>query len=283
MSNQKYTTVERIIAKIDNDFNPDNSDWIPRVAAWCNDAIMQLHIITGEPITKNIKVINNYAYIKCVDELKDLRVYSSNGCELKKISGKAECCNFSTGELDERSESINLTPDSISLINNKSNAPDKMQLDFNPESKSWPGEYSEIYSNYRINNKEKGYMIVNSNVIELNYDNESYITINYITNKTYRSERFGCELPVIPNIGVVVEAVTNYCMYKMLCRGYKHPVLNLQASQYGTNPYYMWINFKDEAERAIINNEIDSKELDDASKLFRSNAYIHTFDPRHNG
>ena len=35
MINDSKITVEHIIAKIDNDFNPDNSDWIPRVATWC--------------------------------------------------------------------------------------------------------------------------------------------------------------------------------------------------------------------------------------------------------
>ena len=38
------TNLERIIAKIENDFNPDNSDWIPRVAAWTIDAMAQLKV-----------------------------------------------------------------------------------------------------------------------------------------------------------------------------------------------------------------------------------------------
>ena len=36
------TNIDRIIAKIDNDFNPDNSDWIPRVGAWVIDAMSQI-------------------------------------------------------------------------------------------------------------------------------------------------------------------------------------------------------------------------------------------------
>ena len=39
MLNNVNTSVERIIAKIDNDFNPDGSDWIPRVIAWTIDAM----------------------------------------------------------------------------------------------------------------------------------------------------------------------------------------------------------------------------------------------------
>ena len=62
----------------------------------------------------------------------------------------------------------------------------------------------------------------------------------------------------------------------MLCRGYKHPVFNLNASQYGTNPYYMWTTLKEEAKRSIANNV----DINDASKLFRSNLFINTFDSR---
>ena len=39
MLNNVNTNVEHIIAKIDNDFNPDNSDWIPRVGTWVIDAM----------------------------------------------------------------------------------------------------------------------------------------------------------------------------------------------------------------------------------------------------
>lgn len=48
MLNESNTNIERIIAKIDNDFNPDNSDWIPRVAAWCIDAMSQIDVLPTE-------------------------------------------------------------------------------------------------------------------------------------------------------------------------------------------------------------------------------------------
>ena len=63
----------------------------------------------------------------------------------------------------------------------------------------------------------------------------------------------------------------------MLCRGYKHPVFNLNASQYGTNPYYMWNQLKDEAKRSVIAGVVNDADAD----LFRSNLFVNTFDPRH--
>ena len=37
--------LQRLIGKIDNDFNIDNSDWIPRVGAWVTDALSQMKLL----------------------------------------------------------------------------------------------------------------------------------------------------------------------------------------------------------------------------------------------
>ena len=47
-------SIEQIIAKIDNDFNPDNTDWIPRVAAWVSDALSQMNVLLTK--RKRIKI-----------------------------------------------------------------------------------------------------------------------------------------------------------------------------------------------------------------------------------
>ena len=52
MQNKLNTNIERIIAKIDNDFNPDNSDWIPRVGAWTIDAMNMLKIQASKVVTE---------------------------------------------------------------------------------------------------------------------------------------------------------------------------------------------------------------------------------------
>ena len=65
-------------------------------------------------------------------------------------------------------------------------------------------------------------------------------------------------------------------MYKLLCRGYKHPVFNL-SNNASTNPYLIYKSLASDAKRALINNNQD---FDTASKLMRSNFFINTFDPR---
>ena len=49
MLNNNTISVEKIIAKIDYDFNPDGSDWIPRVISWTIDAMGQLDVLRIVP------------------------------------------------------------------------------------------------------------------------------------------------------------------------------------------------------------------------------------------
>ena len=88
MQNNVNTNVERIIAKIDNDFNPDNSDWIPRVGAWCIDAMSQINALRTK--RKRVKVIvkDRIAYSKCPIDNQNIKVFDNNNCEIKKADNK---------------------------------------------------------------------------------------------------------------------------------------------------------------------------------------------------
>ena len=283
MLNNVNTNVERIIAKIDNDFNPDNSDWIPRVGAWCIDAMSQLNVTPTKRKRKKVTVNDRIAYSDCPIINNNIKVFDSNGCEIKEAKEVANCNSCSsTGSRTSATSASNteFTPDTINIINNDNanKAPDYLLAE-TLNDKDWPGRYrvNEFQYGNRKYCKERNYVIVDCDKIELNFDDDFiYIESEYI--ETVCSDIFNCELPVIPNNGLLIEALVYYCMYKMLCRGYVHKVFNLNASQYGTNPYYIWNNIKEEARRSVINGKVDTDT--DISKLLRSNFYIGTFDPR---
>lgn len=287
MSNKTISNLERIIAKIDNDFNPDNSDWIPRVGAWCLDAMGMLGAI--KTVRKKIKleVNDRIAQSPCPINDKNIKVYDKNGCEVEEMEEKT-CCNDvpSTGECNslEQNSASDFTDnieisDTIHLYDTESpiaKAPDYLVAETILVDKSWPGRYRINEYNYGTQNKTKNYVLVGDCKLELNFDT-NYICIEYDAIQTQKDSN-GFEVPVIPNNALLIEAIVYFCMYKMLCRGYKHPVFNLQASQYGTNPYYIWTVLKEQARRSVIADEIDSDE--NISKLLRSNMYIESFDPR---
>ena len=54
-------TLQRLIGKIDNDFNISESDWIPRVAAWTIDALSQMKALPMERKRTPLGVSNRIA------------------------------------------------------------------------------------------------------------------------------------------------------------------------------------------------------------------------------
>ena len=57
--NKKYAHVEQIIAKLDNDFNLDQTDYVPRIAAWVIEALSILKCTKFEYTTKKIEIKNS--------------------------------------------------------------------------------------------------------------------------------------------------------------------------------------------------------------------------------
>lgn len=267
-------SIERIIAKIDNDFNPDNTDWIPRVAAWVTDALLQLDVNLTKRKRISLPIRNRIGISQY--NLRNAIIYDKCGNRIQEATANASDCpcngSPSTGDL-EQTTTASATDTSETICNEDANdAPNQMV-----SQQIAPNKYN-IYEFELGCDKQRNYVLIDDTKIELNFDTDC-IQLEYDFIETQESELYGCELPMIPNDGVLIEALTYFCMYKMLTRGYKHPVMNLAASQYGTNPYYIWLQMKEQAKRSIINRNFD-RDMDDNSRMFRSALYIDTFDPK---
>lgn len=271
-----YTNIERIIAKIDNDFNPNNSDWIPRVGAWVTDALSQLKCTPTKKVTKKYPVKDRICRVDCI--LDDIEVYDAKGCKVQEIDYiQSSCCGNNQEDFDSSfTGEQELTPDTITTIinTNPAHVPAETVV-FNRQSKDYPARYNVVEFDRVDQNGCRYYAKVNDTTLQLTFDTSS-LTITYETADTERCEAYGCDMPKIPDNGKLIEAITYYCIYKMLLRGYKHPVLNLAASQYGTNPYYIWLSTKEEAKRSVINEGSN----EDLTELWRSAFFVKTFNPR---
>lgn len=275
----KTTTIERIIAKIDNDFNPDNSDWIPRVAAWCLDAMSQLKVLATEKKTRKVKVIDRIAILPCPISGQGFAVYDSNGCELKEYDGKQNCCSTpSTGDEFESDTNNSL----YHHINGTLGHVHTKTVNKAPNVQGVYTGSKDITSRYVVKELEYGdcspknsYTIVDDCKLELTNDAD-YIIVENLEIKTDCNNSFGCELPVIPDNGILIEAITNYCMYRMLTRGYQHPIFTIATNVEAINPYLLWNKLKDKAKTSIkLDNQ---KEIN--TKAWQSMFYNFTFKPR---
>lgn len=271
MKNNSVTNIERIIAKIDNDFNPDGTDWIPRVGAWTYDAMSMLGAIQYETKTKVLNVVNRIAKIPTCADIKDLKVYDEKGCRVRELEDMCDCVSLRG---DSSEEFIDAT---LSIAVNKN---PEVNIHADHAIIAGQDENKEpIVEVHHYNNADNtlNYVVTKNGMIEFNKDIKT-VTVKYSDIKSSCDNKWGCDLPVIPNNGLLIEAIAYYCMYKMLCRGYTHPVFNLKASQYGTNPYYEWQQLKDKAKRSVI---IDAQgNVEDDSHLWNSAFYLYTFVPK---
>lgn len=274
MQNKTDTNIERIIAKIDNDFNPDNSDWIPRVAAWTYDVLNMLDCIETEKKRIKIPIDGRFGIAACDLGCEDLNLVDENGCPIEELEQENNCGNSdaipSTGR-GQCAATTDVTPHTIDHTDENLTHPVSQSVFVNTK---YPPRYNviETENGEVVNGTTKGYYRIGRNKIELTFDAD----VVYAEVETVKTTNVnGYEMPIIPNNGTLIECIGYYCMYKMLCRGYKHPVMNLQASQYGTNPFYLYMQLKDKAKREVIAGSTD--ETIDYDGLWNSAFYLNTF------
>lgn len=248
--NKKYTTIERVLGKIDNDFNPDTSDWIPRCAAWCIDAMQQLKVLRTEVRRRQLEVTNRLAHHPCDISNGDIRVFDERGCEIPRLRRDSACCSpLSTGgELH-----IQMTdPETVGRITNITNP--------------------VITVNTATN---RGYVVTNNGIIQLNFDAD-VIFVETLEVVVEFSDYYNTEVPVIPNNGKLIEYLALYCMFKLLVRGSKHQVLSL-TSQLPTNPYLQMKQLEPQVQASVI---LDKQDNDGLYKGWNNFFYNGTFLPR---
>lgn len=236
---ERHITVGELISKLDNSFNIDNGDWIQRVPIWVIEALEIVNGVDKRKVKKTFVPNNRIIELQCFYTDK-INLYDSNGCKVNKASDRS-CCN----KAFDSSECVITANGEVKRI---------------PHTKT---DNNRLY-------------YFDGNRIYLNFDDE-YIIVEYYEIDTIYDEDFECHFPKIPRIGILSEGIINYCMYKMLTRGYKHPVMNLNASQYGTNPYYLWQSNIDNIKRAIIvDNQGEDDDID--NDIWKSSFSKFTFD-----
>lgn len=205
MGKQKYVTIDKVISKIDNDFNLDNTDWVDRVPQWCYDALSILDILP------KIKVVVNTPV----------------------------------------TESLIITPDDLDSV---------LYI-----------KYGDHFINdYELNDD---YITCKLELYGCPRELDSIeVELAYYKLDSIYSEEFDTELLVIPNNGLLIEALAYYCLSKILGRANKHQTFSLASPNIILNPLLMWNDLKDRAKASISHSFTGGLN-------FGSNLYRYTFDP----
>lgn len=278
MQVQKNTNVERIIAKLDNDFNIDNTDYIPRVCAWVIDALSILKCTPTEIKKIKLPVRDRIAYSSIPLNLNKLKIYDANGCEIEQLTKDACGCQEEDTDYEWDDDGPNETVDIFGTMAKDTAFFDEEEINVSVTDgidKDSKALIETVHQYKESVIKNRNYILLNDKQIELTFDTP-YIIVEYEGTKSYYSDLYHCELPYIPNNGLLIEAIVYYCMYKILCRGVKHPVFNLAASQYGTNPYYMWVSSQEKVKRSVMRDAQDNI-LESTDDLWSKSLQLFTF------
>ena len=251
MKIKRLISIQRLVGKIDNDFNISESDWIPRVAAWAIDALSQMKILPMEKKRRKLEVNERIAQFPCEITATELKVFDKYGNEIK--DGSKDKCDCKVNNIS----STGGVENTIGLTDNN--------------GKDWASSTTLI----NISNNDcshKFYLQCNS--IELNFDTDE-IEVESYEVATYHDDYFDCDVPYIYDNGVLLEALAWYVLFKYLSRGSSHPVYSLNSQNSYTNPFIQWSTLKPKAKVSVLNDMANNGD-DGWNNFF----YNSTFLPR---
>lgn len=216
--------IQRLIGKIDNDFNISESDWIPRVAAWTIDALSQMKVLPMEKKRRTLEVSNRIAQFPCELNATDIKVYDENGCEIPSYNSNNSCgCHQpNVGGSQE-----------IAVLNTSN----KTGVNF-----------MDVVNVVNSNNAHN--FVLSGNQIQLNFDTDK-IDVETYEVATYYDDYYACDVPYVYDNGLLLEALAWYCLYKYLSRGSKHPVYDLKSNSPVTNPWTQWNILRPKASNSV--------------------------------
>ena len=223
MKVKRQLTIQRLVAKIDNDFNISESDWIPRVAAWVIDALSQMQILPMEKKRRKLEVSNRIAQFPCTINATELKVLDKNGVEIPELNDINSCdCN-----------SRNIASQEIAIMDSSN----KTGVNFMNVAQVVGGQSGRNF-------------VLNGNQIELNFDTDE-IQVESLETATYYDDYYDCEVPYIYDNGLLLEALSWYVMFKYLSRGSTHPVFSLTNPNVKMNPYLQWEALRPKAASSV--------------------------------
>ena len=219
-------------------------------SAWVIDALSQMKVLPMERKRRTLNVDNRIALFPCTLNAKEIKVFDSNGCEIRELNNSTCSCNSGLND-------SNVVGSEIAVFAPNGNNPvNSMKV-----------------TNIIPTDKTRNFVVAGNN-IELNFDTDSIIVESYEV-ATYYDEYFDCEVPYIYDNGKLLEALSWYILFKYLSRGSKHTVYSLTSPNPVTNPFTQWNTLRPKAEMSV---KIDlAKETE---RGWRNFFYNSTFDPR---
>lgn len=278
MKIKNQVTIQRLVGKVDNDFNISESDWIPRAGAWVIDALSQMKCLPMERKRRTLEVSDKLATFPCELNAKEVKVYDRYGCEIPELNDKS-CCGSNITSVVKQEIGVTNNPTPVSqdditftVVDGNDSDPLKVfQLSIDKDNNKFADRtvIAEVITSSKNHN-----FVLSGNTIELNFDTD-FITVETYEVATYYDDYYECDVPYIYDNGLLLEALAWYILFKYLSRGSHHPIYSLTSNNPVTNPFTQWNTLRTKAANSV---KIElNKGKDDGWRNF---FYNSTFDPR---
>lgn len=224
-----------IIHRIIEDYNVHSMDFITRIPIWICEALADLNIQ------------QHYMNASETIDFDEYRCQLPDGCEnirLVIINGKR--ADFTTNPAPLEYDDGNYIPLAVSFPVGH-NLNENVVLDFIRTCRESLYTYS-----------------INGSYLHLNVRNGT-LGLIYRGLPMTLDEILKINVPLIPNNYVLIDALKNFVMMRILQRNYRHPVMNLKESNPYTNPALAYDNAKIKVRNAC--NKLTKDKRDDCSKV----------------
>lgn len=260
----RLVEADEVISRLDNDFNVNTGDWVPRIPQWIYQCLSDLNIRLGLiPKAHIATVVNFQAHIP--EDLEQMIGVEYNGSKLDRRT-TTQYKNQSTNTysniilqtnigvtvegtlknvtLDDDLENIKINVDKIRVY-------DASSITELPSS----NHYYYLLPNGRIETSfETGYVIFH------------YYTLPYSYNKTVNSK-----CPLIPDTEAIKDAITWYLFQSILQRGTKHPIFSIGNPNWKLDPYERYRKSRLNAKNKARNLDPDQARILD--RMWQSHLY----------
>ena len=223
-----------VIHRIIEDYDVHSMDFITRIPTWICEALADLNIQ------------QHYINIGETIDFDDYRCELPKGCKnirLVTIGGKR--ADFTTNPAPFEHDSGNYIPLAVSF------------------PIGWNLTENVVFDFIRATRESLYTYSINGSYLHLNGAGLVVKSARFPPIVTKRINK-NINVPLIPNNDVLIDALKNFVMMRILQRNYRHPIMNLKESNLYTNPALAYDNAKIKVRNAC--NRLTKDKRDDCSK-----------------
>jgi hypothetical protein len=252
-SNLKTFSSKQLIAKLFNDFSPNSSSWVASAYEWIGEAVQGIGFQANSEVkTHKICIEKHYGVIPC--EVESIIAVKYNGARLplgRDLSGYGIIDWSKQSKKAVSNEDINdLIKYNKLLLVQQAYYAELLEAGYVPTDticvnqmaliEDTVAKIDTLVGNFTLgnigNNYDFNYYNIQNNAIITSFEEgEIYVIAN---SMFVDSDGF----PLILDTFKYKEAVEWYCLYKMLLKGYKHPVIKDWKEA-----YQLWEKYRGQA------------------------------------